>query len=49
MSDKQIDIRQAKKLGKSTIYIVFTGFAEDGKFYKLEKIENKVVVTEVDT
>lgn len=49
MNDRQIDIRQAKKLGKSTVYLVFTDFADDGKFYKLQKVEKGILVSEVET
>jgi len=46
MNDITPKIKQAYKHGNSTV-ITLTNFIEEGKFYKIEKLDNKIILSEV--
>ncbi len=48
MNETILKIKQARKQGNS-IVITLTDFIEEGEFYRIEKLDNKVVLSKIKT
>jgi len=44
---EKIKISKAVKLGNS-IYVALTGIVEEGKHYSIKKVDNKIVLEDID-